>query len=1292
MTKKINDMTKDKLTLALITPSFNQHHYVKAMLNSVVIQTVKPIQHIILDGGSTDGTIEILKEYQSNNSNVILHIGRDKGQADAINIGFHEANADIIAWLNTDDRYVADDVFSHVIKIFESNHEIDVVYGEGNFVDSNWNFIRKAYINVEPDILNWRFANSVGILQPALFLRKSVFDSVGDLSVHYNLSFDYEYWIRIAKMGYKFYFTKKVLCEAILHKDSKTIGQRNKQLIETIKMVKQHYGFITIDWINRLSENTITGFDGISTTNSKISADQISKTKELFEFYNNDNYAIATILSNSWRQEIRKTFQYLKGTALMHFENVIITAFNTKFFHEGLTLITQIARTTTLSIPILVYDLGLAKTERAVLENIIGVFVIDLPLDDPKYFIGYFTPKTYGFKSYIAWHAGEIFNANTNILWIDAGIAPIKDIISVFEKINKDDVLFIDHSDKWNSLSNCTFITNECIQDMRVTNRELASHHIRAGVFGYKVEGKFQKLINQVYHYSLNPRIITGEKHAKSGRIIPNPNKLNERIELLCNPYKADKYTRKQLRDMFGYAGHKHDQTILSILAARYDAPIQKAEEYCISDDASSKVSFQNWFGDDHIKEYNYSINPFYSTSKVVFMQHRGLYINHHGIPFGISKNDKAIILGNGPSIKELDFNLFDNYHVFGMNAAYRYWLEINWFPKYYSCLDIAVGRSHADEILDLINNAHEYGIKLFLLREELINQLKIKSNFSRVISFDKIAKGLMALNTPTITTGSHTAAWAAWLGYHDIYMMGVDNNYVEVVDGAKRVKGHLLQMAETPKENPNYFFNDYHRKGDQYFVPNPNRAIHLESWREVAACLRDTEVRLVNANLLSKVDAVDFCHFADVAAGIEPEIIPRGWVVLTNHLRVHIDTNRTQEAEFQNRTLLLHDNANTFPIHPFLKDGWQVVWQNAPENVKRNTINRYGDHAVLFNEDASKLDISPDYIHWGSTSGLSVETHPIPGETGCRPAAFTIEITAGADHTQRQTQAAYIQQWEELKYQLLVLGKNNFSKDQTVNNMPEYRLLPYNEQRLMELESGWLIGLRKPLASGELMDAIHGLDLQPVHQQLTQGFVFHAISHTEGVTLEGDTAIFNQRKRDDFYNHTFRGKVHPGELVEMEVNFNAAAAANLLITLCRDGNTPFEHTKRKVFSKPGINSVKLSTRFTVTHHGVRLQISSTEKTVVLSHVTTRLQIARSQKPVMVEGSYHENTPVVLVNDDVTKQQKKETKHRIPLKTKIKRKGALLFWSGVNRLFPVESASRAKLAQMKRKVYSRFGF
>jgi hypothetical protein len=649
----------------------------------------------------------------------------------------------------------------------------------------------------------------------------------------------------------------------------------------------------------------------------------------------------------------------------------------------------------------------------------------------------------------------------------------------------------------------------------------------------------------------------------------------------------------------------------------------------------------------------------------------------------------KAIIVGNGSSLSDFDFGNLKDMSVFGMNAAYRYWDRIGWYPQYYSCLDTLVGKSHAQEIKRLIENADKYGIKLFLLKGELITSLRLEKNIERVVNFDILKEAFPALNVPSVTTGSHTAAWAAFLGYREIYMLGIDNNYVEVVDGAKRVKGHMLQMAETPKENPNYFFNDYHRKGDHYFVPNPNRAIHLESWREVAACLKDTEVRLINANLLSKVDAVDFCHFADVAAGIEPEIIPRGWVVLTNHLRVHIDTNRTQEAEPQNQTLLLHDNANTFPIHPFLQDGWQVVWQNAPKNVKHKTINRYGDHAVLFNEDASKLDISPNYIHWGSTSGFLAETHPIPGESGCRPAAFTIEITAGADHTQRQTQAAYIQQWEELKYQLLVLGKNNFSKDQTVYNMPEYRLLPYNEQRLMELESGWLIGLRKPLASGELMDAIHGLDLQPVHQQLTQGFAFHAISHTEGVTLEGDTAIFNQRKRDDFYNHTFRGKVHPGELVEMEVNFNAATAANLLITLCRDGNTPFEHTKRKVFSKPGINSVKLSTRFTVAHHGVRLQISSTEKTVVLSHVTTRLQIARSQKPVMVEGSYHENTPVVLVNDDVTKQQKKETKHRIPLKTKIRRKGALLFWSGVNKLFPVESARRAKLARMKKRLFNR---
>ncbi len=195
---------------------------------------------------------------------------------------------------------------------------------------------------------------------------------------------------------------------------------------------------------------------------------------------------------------------------------------------------------------------------------------------------------------------------------------------------------------------------------------------------------------------------------------------------------------------------------------------------------------------------------------------------------------------------------------------------EIGWYPQYYSCLDLVVGLSHKAEIARLISKADEYGIKLFLLRENLIRELGDLKNAERIVNFDEIRKLNPVMSAYTVTTGSHTAAWAVTLGYREIYLLGIDCNYVEVVQGAVHGKGTELEIIAESKNNPNYFFDSYQRTGDKYNIPNPNRAIHLDSWREVAALVDKTPAIILNANSISKVDAFDFCNFDDVERSLE--------------------------------------------------------------------------------------------------------------------------------------------------------------------------------------------------------------------------------------------------------------------------------------------------------------------------------------------------------------------------------------------------------------------------------------
>ncbi|MEQ8700860.1 MAG: FkbM family methyltransferase [Bauldia litoralis] len=234
-----------------------------------------------------------------------------------------------------------------------------------------------------------------------------------------------------------------------------------------------------------------------------------------------------------------------------------------------------------------------------------------------------------------------------------------------------------------------------------------------------------------------------------------------------------------------------------------------------------------------------------------------------------------AIILGNGPSLKDFEFARFEGFDVFGMNAAYRYWDRIGWYPQYYSCLDTVVGISHASEIRRLIENAPEYGIRQFLLRQNLIDVLGEIKNSDRIVNFDLLRRGVEVLSSPTISTGSHTAAWAVHLGYERVYLMGIDCDYVEMVPGAVRGQGIELEIAEPIGDNPNYFFADYQQPGDKYNVPNPGRNVHLISWRELAWLLRSRSASILNANLRSKVDAFCFCRFEDIEKGGAIEAIP---------------------------------------------------------------------------------------------------------------------------------------------------------------------------------------------------------------------------------------------------------------------------------------------------------------------------------------------------------------------------------------------------------------------------------
>jgi glycosyltransferase involved in cell wall biosynthesis len=182
------------LSFRIVTPTFNQARTIRATIESVLSQDYAHIDYFVQDGGSTDGTIEILESY---GSRVKWKSEKDAGQSDAILKGFAGATADVLGWLNSDDTFAPGAVKS-AAGFLETHPDVALVYAEADFIDVDGNFIAKS-ANVEPWSYRRLLKYSDFIIQPASFFRREAFEAVGgiDKSLHYAM--DYDLWLKLGK-------------------------------------------------------------------------------------------------------------------------------------------------------------------------------------------------------------------------------------------------------------------------------------------------------------------------------------------------------------------------------------------------------------------------------------------------------------------------------------------------------------------------------------------------------------------------------------------------------------------------------------------------------------------------------------------------------------------------------------------------------------------------------------------------------------------------------------------------------------------------------------------------------------------------------------------------------------------------------------------------------------------------------------------------------------------------------------------------------------------------------------
>lgn len=245
----------DKFPLvSIITPSYNQGEFIKATIESVLNQDYPNIEYLVMDGGSTDNTVEILKSY---GDRIQWVSEKDKGQADAVNKGIKRAKGQIIGWLNSDDTYLEGAV-SKMVDYLKTHPDTDMVYGEGYYTDKEGN-ITERYLTEKYN--RNRLAEMCIICQPTAFFTKEIVERVGMLDVEHQLSMDYELWLRMAKAG-KIAYIPDYIATSRMYEENKTLSRRKEVYEETCKAVKKHYGYVPISWIDGYADYIAEGTRG----------------------------------------------------------------------------------------------------------------------------------------------------------------------------------------------------------------------------------------------------------------------------------------------------------------------------------------------------------------------------------------------------------------------------------------------------------------------------------------------------------------------------------------------------------------------------------------------------------------------------------------------------------------------------------------------------------------------------------------------------------------------------------------------------------------------------------------------------------------------------------------------------------------------------------------------------------------------------------------------------------------------------------------------------------------------
>jgi glycosyltransferase involved in cell wall biosynthesis len=225
--------------VAIVTPSFNQGRFLRRTIDSVLTQDYPHIDYILVDGSSTDDSVEILRSYGDRLKWVSEP---DNGQTHAINKGFARTSGDILAYLNSDDTLLPGAV-AKVVNHFLAHRDCDMVYGKAHLTDEH-DRILADYKTAEYSFQ--RLLEDCCICQPAAFWRRSIAQRVGQFDESLHLSMDYDYWMRIDRAGGRIEHMHDYLACSRMHAATKTLTQQTQVFDEIIRVSIRNAGFASL--------------------------------------------------------------------------------------------------------------------------------------------------------------------------------------------------------------------------------------------------------------------------------------------------------------------------------------------------------------------------------------------------------------------------------------------------------------------------------------------------------------------------------------------------------------------------------------------------------------------------------------------------------------------------------------------------------------------------------------------------------------------------------------------------------------------------------------------------------------------------------------------------------------------------------------------------------------------------------------------------------------------------------------------------------------------------------------